>query len=159
MKVKVIAVGKIKEDYWRVAIKNYTNRLSLYTSFEVVEIKDEKIPTPLTPMLELKYKLKEGTKILNKIKKDDYVVILDLSGKEYNSLEFSNFIDGLLTISRRQIIFVIGGSLGLSPEVLLRANDIISLGKLTFTHQMARVILLEQIYRAFKIRRNETYHK
>ncbi|MDY0100658.1 MAG: 23S rRNA (pseudouridine(1915)-N(3))-methyltransferase RlmH [Bacilli bacterium] len=159
MKIKVIAIGKIKEDYWRVAIKNYLNRLSLYTTFEVVEIKEEPIPTPLTPLLEVKYKLKEGSKILNKIKKDDFVVLLDPKGVAKDSIQFSQFVDELLMISKKQIIFVIGGSLGLSPEVLLRANEVISLGKLTFTHQMARVILLEQIYRAFKIKRGETYHK
>ncbi len=106
-----------------------------------------------------KVKLKEGTKILHKIKDKDLVVAVDLNGPQRDSETFAKFVDSLFVRGNSEIIFVIGGSLGLSPEVQKRANEVVTLSKLTFTHQMTRVIILEQIYRAFKINRNETYHK
>jgi len=159
VKIKIIAVGSIKEEYWRVALEEYTNRLSLYTKVEIIEVKDEPAPPQLSKILQEKIKLKEGTKILSKIKDKDLVVTLDLDGPQRDSETLAKFIDSLFVRGNAEIVFVIGGSLGLSPEVKARANETITLSKLTFTHQMTRVILLEQIYRSFKITRNEPYHK
>ncbi|HPM07775.1 MAG TPA: 23S rRNA (pseudouridine(1915)-N(3))-methyltransferase RlmH, partial [Bacilli bacterium] len=155
MKIKIIAVGNIKEDYWRVALLEYTNRLSIYTKVEIIEVKDEPAPPQMSKILQEKVKLKEGTKILNKIKDKDLVVAVDLNGPERDSETFAKYLDGLFVRGNSEIVFVIGGSLGLSPEVQARADEVVTLSKLTFTHQMTRVILLEQIYRAFKINRNE----
>ncbi|MDD3207559.1 MAG: 23S rRNA (pseudouridine(1915)-N(3))-methyltransferase RlmH [Bacilli bacterium] len=159
MKIKIIAVGSIKEEYWRVALEEYKNRLSLYTKIEIIEVKDEPAPSQMSKTLQEKVKLKEGTKILHKIKDKDLVVAVDLNGPQRDSETFAKFIDSLFVRGNSEIVFVIGGSLGLSPEVQKRANEVVTLSKLTFTHQMTRVIVLEQIYRAFKINRNETYHK
>ena len=159
MKIKIIAVGNIKEDYWRVALLEYTNRLSIYTKVEIIEVKDEPAPPQMSKILQEKVKLKEGTKILNRIKDKDLVVAVDLNGPERDSETFAKYLDGLFVRGNSEIVFVIGGSLGLSPEVQARADEVVTLSKLTFTHQMTRVILLEQIYRAIKINRNETYHK
>ena len=159
MKIKIIAVGSIKEDYWRVALEEYTNRLSLYTKVEICEVKDEPAPPHISKVLQEKVKLKEGTKILNKIKSKDLVVAVDLNGPQRDSETFAKYLDSLFVRGNSEIVFVIGGSLGLSPEVQSRADEVVTLSKMTFTHQMTRVILLEQIYRAFKINRNETYHK
>ena len=159
MKIKIIAVGSIKEDYWRVALEEYTNRLSLYTKVEICEVKDEPAPPHISKVLQEKVKLKEGTKILNRIKSKDLVVAVDLNGPQRDSETFAKYLDSLFVRGNSEIVFVIGGSLGLSPEVQSRADEVVTLSKMTFTHQMTRVILLEQIYRAFKINRNETYHK
>lgn len=159
MKIKIIAVGSIKEEYWRVALEEYKNRLSLYTKIEIIEVKDEPAPPQMSKALQEKVKLKEGTKILHKIKDKDLVVAVDLNGPQRDSETFAKFIDSLFVRGNSEIVFVIGGSLGLSPEVQKRANEVVTLSKLTFTHQMTRVIVCEQIYRAFKINRNETYHK
>ena len=159
MKIKIIAVGSIKEDYWRVALEEYTNRLSLYTKVEICEVKDEPAPPHMSKVLKEKVKLKEGTKILNKIKSKNLVVAVDLNGPQRDSETFAKYLDSLFVRGNSEIVFVIGGSLGLSPEVQSRADEVVTLSKMTFTHQMTRVILLEQIYRAFKINRNETYHK
>ena len=159
MKIKIIAVGSIKEDYWRVALEEYTNRLSLYTKIEICEVKDEPAPPHMSKVLQEKVKLKEGTKILNRIKSKDLVVAVDLNGPQRDSETFAKYLDSLFVRGNSEIVFVIGGSLGLSPEVQSRADEVVTLSKMTFTHQMTRVILLEQIYRAFKINRNETYHK
>ncbi|NCA94768.1 MAG: 23S rRNA (pseudouridine(1915)-N(3))-methyltransferase RlmH, partial [Epsilonproteobacteria bacterium] len=154
MKIKIIAVGSIKEDYWRVALEEYTNRLSLYTKVEICEVKDEPAPPHMSKVLQEKVKLKEGTKILNKIKSKDLVVAVDLNGPQRDSETFAKYLDSLFVRGNSEIVFVIGGSLGLSPEVQSRADEVVTLSKMTFTHQMTRVILLEQIYRAFKINRN-----
>ena len=159
MKIKIIAVGSIKEDYWRVALEEYTNRLSLYAKVEICEVKDEPAPPQMSKVLQEKVKLKEGTKILNKIKSKNLVVAVDLNGPQRDSETFAKYLDSLFVRGNSEIVFVIGGSLGLSPEVQSRADEVVTLSKMTFTHQMTRVILLEQIYRAFKINRNETYHK
>jgi 23S rRNA (pseudouridine1915-N3)-methyltransferase len=159
VKIKIIAVGSIKEDYWRVALEEYTNRLSLYTKVEICEVKDEPAPPHMSKVLQEKVKLKEGTKILNRIKSKDLVVAVDLNGPQRDSETFAKYLDSLFVRGNSEIVFVIGGSLGLSPEVQSRADEVVTLSKMTFTHQMTRVILLEQIYRAFKINRNETYHK
>jgi 23S rRNA (pseudouridine1915-N3)-methyltransferase len=159
VKIKIIAVGSIKEDYWRVALEEYTNRLSLYAKVEICEVKDESAPPHMSKVLQEKVKLKEGTKILNKIKSKDLVVAVDLNGPQRESETFAKYLDSLFVRGNSEIVFVFGGSLGLSPEVQSRADEVVTFRKMTFTHHMTRVILLEQIYRAFKINRNETYHK
>lgn len=150
--IKIICVGKIKEKYLKEAIEDYSSRIKKYTNIEIVELNDEKIDN------EKATKKKEGEKILNNIKEKDYVITLDLNGKEYNSLAFAKFMNDIFIINSN-IVFVIGGSLGLDDEVLKRANHSISFSKFTFPHQLFRVVLLEQIYRSYKINNNENYHK
>ena len=143
--IKIICVGKIKESFYREAIREYQKRLQKYHKIEIIEVTDSNIE-------------QEGKLILDKINEKDYVVTLEIDGKMLNSIELSNYIDKTF-INKSNITFIIGGSDGISETVKSRANDKISFGKLTFPHQLFRVILLEQIYRSFKIINNETYHK
>ena len=147
--IKIICVGKLKEKYLKEAKEEYLKRLSRYTKIEVVELPDYNYD-------EIKTILEEGKNILSKISDDDYVITLDINGKELNSIEFSEFIDKNIS---RNMVFVIGGSYGLSSEVKQRSNYSLSFSRLTFPHQLFRIMLLEQIYRAFKIINNESYHK
>lgn len=147
--IKIICVGKIKESHFSSAIKEYEKRLSRYTKLEIIELPDYDYGLEKTLY-------EEGKNILFKIKDDDYVVILDINGKQLDSLELSNFIDKNIT---RNLTFIIGGSYGLSKEVKIRSNFSLSFSKMTFPHQLFRVILLEQIYRSFKIIKGESYHK
>lgn len=150
--IKIICVGKIKEKYIKEAIEDYAARIKKYTNLEIIEVMDEKIEN------EKITKQKEGAKLLNHIKEKDYVIALDIASKEYSSLEFAKIINDTFIINSN-IVFVIGGSLGLDETVLTRANKKISFSKLTFPHQLFRVLLLEQIYRSYKINNNENYHK
>lgn len=160
MKIKIVAVGKIKEQYYKEMINEYTKRLSKYCRVEIEECLDESIPKNSSAAIENVVKEKEGIKLLNKIRDNEYVILLDLHGNDkYDSITFARYFDKLMTDGNSVITFVIGGSLGLSEDVKNRANKRISLSKFTFTHQMTRIILLEQIYRSFKILNNETYHK
>ena len=159
MKIKVIAVGKIKENYLKEGINEYLIRLSAYAKTEIVEVADSKVKDNPNKSDIDKVINEEGERILSKIKSNDYVINLDLNKKEFDSVEFSKFIDQKMVESGSSLTFVIGGSYGLSNKVKERANYSISLSKMTFLHQMTRLILLEQIYRAFKILNNETYHK
>ena len=159
MKIKVIAVGKIKENYLKEGINEYLIRLSPYAKTEIVEVADSKVKDNPNQSDIDKVINEEGEKILSKIKSNDYVINLDLNKKEFDSVEFSKFIEQKMVESGSSLTFVIGGSYGLSNKVKERANYSISLSKMTFLHQMTRLILLEQIYRAFKILNNETYHK
>lgn len=160
MKISIIAVGKIKEKYFIDAVSEYKKRLQAYAEIEIIEVADEKIPDKASLKEEELIKRKEGDKLLQKIKKNDFVVLLDLHGKEMDSISFSNFLDNKMTEGVSSFSFVIGGSLGLSKEVIERANfRCLCLSPMTFTHQFTRVIILEQIYRAFKILHHETYHK
>ena len=155
--IRIIAVGKVKEKYLMDAINEYLKRLSKFTKIEIIEVKDE--ITEASSENEInKIKNIEGERILSKIK-DDYVIALDIKGEELDSIEFKDKIEKLNTSGVSKITFVIGGSLGLSMGVLERANYKLSFSKMTFPHQLFRVILLEQIYRAYKILNNETYHK
>ncbi len=147
--IKIICVGKIKEKFYVDAINEYKKRLSKYTKLEIIE-------TPDYNFDEEKTKLEEGKNILSKIKDTDFVVTLEINGNMLSSNELSEFINKNIT---KNIVFVIGGSLGLSEEVLKRSNYSLSFSKLTFPHQLFRIILLEQIYRSFKIINNESYHK
>ena len=159
MKIRVFAIGKIKEAYLKNGIDEYLNRIKPYCQIEIVEVNDEPIldnphPSEIKKAIDL-----EGKKVLKLLKPNDYLIGLDLNKKELNSLEFADFLNNKFVLGGSSISFVIGGSYGLSDELKSRCNDSISLSKMTFLHQMTRLILLEQIYRAFKINRNETYHK
>ena len=159
MKIKIIAVGKIKENYLKEGINEYLVRLSPYAKTEIVEVSDSKVKDNPNESDILKVINEEGERILSKIKSGEYVISLDLNKKEFDSIEFSKFIESKLVEGGSSITFVIGGSYGLSQKVKDRANYSISLSKMTFLHQMTRLILLEQIYRSFKILNNGTYHK
>ncbi len=157
--VNIICVGKIKESYLREAIDDYSTRLSKYCSLNITEIIDEKIPNNPSEKEIESVKIKEGINIISKIKKDTYVISLDLRGKQYTSEDFSKEIENISLNFNSSITFIIGGSLGLSEDVIKKSDKLISFSKMTFPHQLFRVFLLEQIYRAFKISNNENYHK
>lgn len=151
MKIKIISIGTLKEKYLKDMVNEYTKRLSKYTKVEIVEIKEENDTYPNAKEI-------EGKKILDNIKPKDYVVALTLNKKEYTSEELASWLNKTM-LKTSEIVFLIGGSLGLSSNVIKRANECLTLSKLTFTHQMSRIILLEQIYRGFKINHHEKYHK
>lgn len=159
MKITVICVGKLKEKYWKEAIEEYSKRLSKYCKLEMIELLDEKAPETMTRAEEKQVMQKEGQRIIKAIKENALVIALAIKGKMLSSEQLAAQIekDGVNGVSH--IIFVIGGSLGLSEEVLQRADRALSFSAMTFPHQMMRVILLEQIYRAMKIIKKEPYHK
>ena len=150
--IKIITVGSIKEKYLIDAIEEYKKRISKYTNLEIIEIKDE------GKVEEEKAKILEGQKILNKINDKDYIITLEIEGKQLTSVELANKINDIL-INNSNITFIIGGSYGLADEIKQLSNFKLSFSKMTFPHQLFRVILLEQIYRSFKILNNESYHK
>ncbi|WP_250278117.1 23S rRNA (pseudouridine(1915)-N(3))-methyltransferase RlmH [[Clostridium] colinum] len=158
MKISIICVGKIKEKYFTMAIDEYSKRLSKYIKLNIIELPDEKAPENLSVADEENIKLKEGEKILKNIK-DEFVVALCIDGKEMDSVSLANFMQNNKNKGISHICFVIGGSLGLHKNVVDRANFKLSFSKMTFPHQLMRVILLEQIYRAERILKNEPYHK
>ena len=155
--INVICVGKIKESFFRDAILEYSKRLSRFCNLTITELQDEKIPEKASKKIEQEIKEKEGQNIISHIKKDSYVIALDLTGKELDSVALSQKIENL-SISNSSITFIIGGTLGISSEVLNCADEKICFSKMTFPHQLIRVFLLEQLFRAFKISNNETYH-
>ncbi|WP_028243770.1 23S rRNA (pseudouridine(1915)-N(3))-methyltransferase RlmH [Pseudobutyrivibrio ruminis] len=159
MNIKILCVGKIKEKFYREAISEYAKRLSKYCNLEVVEVNDEKTSENSTDNEINIIKDKEGERILKHIKDKDYAIALAIQGKQQDSVAFSKYIENLGINGNSSICFVIGGSLGLSDAVMKRCNDSISFSKMTFPHQLMRVILLEQIYRAMRIMNNEPYHK
>lgn len=159
MNVRILCVGKIKEKFYRDAILEYSKRLSKYCSLEIVEVNDEKTSENSTENEINIIKDKEGERILKHIKDRDYAIALAIQGKQQDSVAFSKYIENLGVTGNSSICFIIGGSLGLSDAVMKRCNDSISFSKMTFPHQLMRVILLEQIYRAMRIMNNEPYHK
>lgn len=159
MKITVITVGKIKEKFYRDAIAEYEKRLSRYCKLEIIQVEDEKTPDGAGTALEEAVKHKEAARILRYIREDAYVVTLEIQGKMYDSVGFADEIEKLATRGISHIQFVIGGSLGLHEEVCKRADLAVSFSKMTFPHQLMRVILLEQIYRAYRIINGEPYHK
>ncbi len=159
MKITCITVGKIKENYLKMAIEEYTKRLSKYCKLEIIELLDEKTPDNAPKLLEEQIKQKEGERILRAIGKDSYKIALAIEGKQFGSVEFSNQLEKLGVNGVSHITFIIGGSLGLSKEVLKQADLLLSFSKMTFPHQLMRVILLEQVYRAYRIQNGEPYHK
>lgn len=159
MKIRIIAVGKIKDDYLKIGIAEYLKRIRPYCNIEIVEVADSPVQDHPSKAEIEKVKNEEGKRILKNLKNGDFAVNLDLNCNDFTSEDFAKFIDKILTESGSFLTFVIGGSYGLSDEVKQRANYSISLSKMTFLHQMTRLILLEQIYRSFKLLNNETYHK
>ena len=156
MKIKIIALGKIKEQFLKEGVNEFVKRLTPYTTIEIaelqpIEIKDENLTQKVLEQ--------EGEKILSLIKPSDYVITLEIKGKELSSKEFAQKINDITNTGTSELVFVIGSSCGLSKTVSERANFKLSLSKMTFLHQFTRLILIEQIYRAFKILKNETYHK
>lgn len=159
MRITIVCVGKVKEKYFTGAIDEYSKRLSRYCKLEIVEVADEKTPDGASEALNQQIKEKEGRRILDKIPEDAYVLALAIEGKQPDSVELSQKIEKLGIRGESHIVFVIGGSLGLSSEVMKRANEAISFSRMTFPHQLMRVILLEQVYRAYRIMNHEPYHK
>ena len=159
MNIKIIGVGKLKEKYLVQAMQEYLKRLQAYAKVEVIELADEKAPENLSETQMMQIKDKEGERILAKIKDQESVIALAIDGKNPSSEAFAQKIENLGIQGKSQLVFVIGGSLGLSPSVMQRSNAQISFGKMTFPHQLMRVMLTEQIYRAFRIIHNQPYHK
>ncbi len=159
MKITIITVGKIKEKYLRDAIAEYSKRLSRYCKLEIIEVADEKTPDQASETLEEQIRSKEGERILKYIRDDMYVITLEIGGKMLSSEEFAKKIETLGVQGQSSIAFVIGGSIGLGKEVLKRSDYALSFSKMTFPHQLMRVILLEQVYRGYRIINGEPYHK
>lgn len=159
MNIKIVVVGKIKEKFIQEGIKEYSKRLSRYVKLEILEVDDEKAPENLSKKEMEIVKSKEGERILSKIPSNAYIISLAIDGKSLSSEEFSKKIDDLALEGISDITFIIGGSLGISEEVLRRSDFKLSFSRMTFPHQLMRLIFLEQIYRAFKIMKGEPYHK
>lgn len=153
MKVRIAAVGRVKEPHWRAACDEYLKRLRPYATMEVAEIPDRDIGTDA-----VKAMASEGADLLRATPEASYLIALDLGGRQLTSEQFSGHLAELMVRGRSDVTFAVGGSAGLAPDVLARANETLSLSKMTLPHQLARVVLLEQIYRAFRIMRNEPYH-
>ena len=159
MKITLITVGKLKEKYFTMAVEEYSKRLSRYAKLNIIELADEKTPDNASPVEEENIKRKEGERIIKSLKGDEYIITLEIEGKMLNSVELSQKINQIGISGKGHIAFIIGGSLGLSDEVSGIADFKLSFSKLTFPHQLMRVILLEQIYRSYRILMNEPYHK
>jgi 23S rRNA (pseudouridine1915-N3)-methyltransferase len=157
--ISIVTVGKLKEKYLKQGIDEYLKRLTAYAKVEMMEVADEKAPEELSELEMVQVKQKEGERILAKISQDTYVIALAINGKMQSSEELADTLDKLATYGKSKIAFIIGGSLGLSDEVLKRANEKLSFSKMTFPHQLMRLILVEQVYRSFRINRGEPYHK
>lgn len=157
--MKIVCVGKIKEKSLANLIQEYCKRISAYTKLEIVEVDDIMAPQTNSDAQNEQVKYKEGLAILSKIKEKDFVILLDLKGKMLTSEQLSEKIEEIQTYHGSQITFVIGGSLGISQEVIQRSNYRWKLSDLTFPHQLVRLMIVEQIYRSFKIMKNEPYHK
>ena len=157
--INIICTGKIKEKYLQEAIGEYSKRLSKYCNLNIVELPDEKLPNNLNTSLEENIKQKECKNVISHLNKDTYIICLDLKGKELSSEEFSKKIEDISLNYNSSITFIIGGTLGLTKELLTKANESICFSKMTFPHQLMRVILLEQIYRSYRIINHEPYHK
>ncbi|RKD22901.1 23S rRNA (pseudouridine(1915)-N(3))-methyltransferase RlmH [Ammoniphilus oxalaticus] len=159
MNISIISVGKLKEKYLKMGIEEYRKRLTPYAKIRLLEVNDEKAPENLSEAEMRQVKEREGQRILAQIKPETYVIALAIEGEKWSSEKLASQLDAYGTYGRSSVAFVIGGSLGLSSAVLQRANQQISFSNMTFPHQLVRLILLEQIYRGFKINRNEPYHK
>ena len=159
MKITVLCVGKIKEKYFRDGIAEYQKRLSKYCKLEIVEVADEKTPEGASEVEELQIKEKEGNRMEKYLKKDAYKIALAIEGDMLDSVQLSKKIDKLGISGCSHIIFVIGGSLGIAPSIMKQMDYQLSFSKMTFPHQLMRMVLLEQIYRSYRIISNEPYHK
>ena len=159
MKMKIACVGKLKDSFYREAAAEYTKRLSRFCSLEIAEVADEKAPESLSPAEEAQVKEREGERLLGRIAPGEFVICLAIDGKRYSSEAFAQLLQDRFDLGVACITFVIGGSLGLSPAVLARADARLSISDMTLPHGLCRVVLLEQVYRAFKINAGEPYHK
>lgn len=159
MKITVLCVGKIKEKYFTDAVQEYTKRLSRYCKPEIIEVADEKTPDRASEHEEELIRKKEGERLKKYIKEDSYVIALAIEGKQYSSEEFADKLHRLGLHGESHIIFLIGGSIGLWEELLQEADELLSFSKMTFPHQLMRVVLLEQVYRGYRIMNGEPYHK
>lgn len=159
MKISLLTVGKIKEKYFKDAIDEYSKRLSRYCKLEIIEVADEKTPDHASDALEEQIKEKEAERLFRYIKEDAYVILLAINGKKLDSVKFSETIEKIGVSGKSHIQFIIGGSLGTDESLAKRADLLISFSDMTFPHQLMRVVLLEQIYRAYRIMSNEPYHK
>ena len=159
MKITLVTVGQIKEKYLRDAIAEYSKRLSKYCKLEIIEVADEKTPDHASEVVEKSIRDKEGERLMRYIRDDDYVITLEIGGKMLDSVAFSRQLGNLGIQGQSHISFVIGGSIGLGDALLKRSNYALSFSKMTFPHQQMRVILLEQIYRSYRIMTNQPYHK
>lgn len=159
MKIRIICVGKIKESFYRDAISEYSKRLSKFANLEIVELSDEKTPDKASEAENMLILEKEGNRIMDSIKDNDYVICLAIEGRKIDSVAFSKKLEEICVHGYNCIDFVIGGSLGLNEKVKKRGDYLLSFSDFTFPHQLMRVVLVEQIYRAFKISNNEPYHK
>lgn len=159
MKITIICVGKIKEDFYRKAVSEYEKRLSRYCRLEIIEVLDEKTPDHAGPALEEQIKQKEAERILKHIREDAYVITLEIQGAKPDSVSFANQLNQMAVKGTSHIQFVIGGSLGLHRSVSRISGQAVSFSNMTFPHQLMRVILLEQIYRSYRIIKGEPYHK
>ncbi|MBU9722332.1 MULTISPECIES: 23S rRNA (pseudouridine(1915)-N(3))-methyltransferase RlmH [Bacillaceae] len=159
MNISIITVGKLKEKYLKQGIDEYRKRLSSYANIQIVEVADEKAPENMSEADIHIVKEKEGERILSKIGTDTHVIALAIDGKKWSSERLAKELDQLATYGKSKVAFIIGGSVGLSDEVLKRANQHLSFSDMTFPHQLIRLILVEQVYRAFRINRGEPYHK
>lgn len=159
MKITLISVGKVKEKYFVGAINEYAKRLSKYCKLNMIEVPDEKAPENLSDADMIQVKNKEGERILSKVRDSDYVIALAIEGKQLTSEALADKMNNLAISGKSDVTFIIGGSLGLSDAVMKRSNYQLSFSKMTFPHQLMKVVLLEQVYRGFRIIRNEPYHK
>lgn len=159
MKITIVSVGKLKEKYLKQGIQEFLKRLSSYAKVEIIEVADEKAPENLSEAEEKQVKDKEGERILQAISPDTYVITLEIEGKMLSSEQLAKKMDELATYGKSKVAFVIGGSLGISEAVQQRSDFAISFSKMTFPHQLMRLVLLEQVYRGFRINRGEPYHK
>ena len=159
MNITLITVGKIKEKYYRDAIAEYAKRLSRYCKLDIIEVADEKTPDKASEVVEEQIKQKEADRILKNIKDDTYCIALAIEGKKMDSVTMARHVEQLGLMGKSNLAFVIGGSLGLHKSVLQRADEKLSFSDMTFPHQLMRVILAEQIYRAYRIISGEPYHK
>ncbi|MCC5464014.1 23S rRNA (pseudouridine(1915)-N(3))-methyltransferase RlmH [Pelosinus baikalensis] len=158
MRITIIAVGKIKEKYLTMGIAEFVKRLTPYCRLSIIEVDEERMPEHPSDAEKAKVLLKEGERMLRYVKDSSHLIILDVIGKQASSEELAEKISDLGVSGKSDITFIIGGAFGLSPELLKVANERLSFSKMTFTHQMIRLLLVEQIYRAFKINRGEPYH-
>ncbi|WP_342513849.1 23S rRNA (pseudouridine(1915)-N(3))-methyltransferase RlmH [Sporosarcina sp. FSL K6-1522] len=159
MNITIVTVGKLKEKYLKMGIEEFSKRLGAYAKIDLVEVADEKAPESLSEADMEIVKKKEADRILAKVGADAYVIALAIEGKMKTSEELAKDLESLMTYGRSKVVFIIGGSLGLHDRVMKRADEYLSFSKMTFPHQMMKLILLEQVYRAFRIMKNEPYHK
>ena len=159
MNIRILAVGSIKESFYKDAISEFKKRLTRYTSLEIVEVKDEKTVEKASDAIDRRIKAAEGKRLLSKLNDNDFVVVLAIEGKKLSSVEFSQKLAEWEVSAGSRMTFIIGGSIGLCDEVIKRADVLLSFSDMTFPHQLMRVILCEQIYRSYRIRNKEPYHK